>query len=711
VPHQAQELLELARLYNIQASYHDVSGRLVEAAPESLLAALAALNAPVESMGDVGEALAARREELAQRLLEPVVVAWEGRPPAIELRLRPGEDTLACHLDLEGGERRAWTVEAASLPAAEGGAVRRLVLSEPLALGYHRLTVRAGGRTAAAQILAAPERAFGAMGGERGEGGGIGGMGGIGGRGERQWGLFAPLYAFHTARSWGAGDLTDLETLAAWTAELGGGVVATLPLLAAFLDEPCEPSPYAPASRLFWNELYLDLERLPEAAASGAARRLLDAPEIHAEIAALRAAPLVDYPRLAILKRRVMEEMAAWFWSHATPRRDELEGYLGAHPELATYAAFRAVGDRRGEPWQAWPERLRDGTLAPADYDDEDFRYHLWAQWAAARQMLAAAGEARRRGPGLYLDLPVGVHGGAYDVWRRRDLFAEGAAAGAPPDAFFTQGQNWGFPPLQPERLRERGYDYWIACLRHHLEQAEMLRIDHVMQLHRLFWIPRGLPASQGVYVRYPSEELYAVLALESHRHRAVIVGENLGTVPPEVNEAMERHGVLGMYVLQYELAPGGGGLQREPPARSVASLNTHDMPTFRGFWRGRDVADLQALGFFDAAQAHEEGMRRQRQREQLEAMVPEELRAPGDPYPAVLRTRLEHLAASAARLVLVNLEDLLGEEEPQNVPGTHAERPNWRRKARLSFEELARRPDVVWMLRRVDELRRGGKG
>jgi 4-alpha-glucanotransferase len=572
--------------------------------------------------------------------------------------------------------------------------VRRLSIAEPLALGYHRLTVKAGNRTASTQILAAPRRVFGE-----------------GGAGTRLWGVFLPLYALRTARGWGAGDLTDLEALAAWTAEMGGGIVGTLPMLATFLDEPCEPSPYAPASRLFWNELYLDPERLPEAAQSAAARRLLDSPEIHAEIAALSAAPLVDYPRLATLKRRVLEEMASWFFSHPTSRQDELEGFLAAHPELATYAAFRAVGDRRGEPWQAWPERLRDGTLAHADYDDEDFRYHLWVQWASEQQMRAMAGEARRRGPGLYLDLPLGVHGSAYDVWRWRDLFAEGTAAGAPPDAFFTKGQNWGFPPLQPERLRERGYDYLIACLRHHLEHAGLLRIDHVMQLHRLFWIPGGMQASSGVYVRYPDEELYAVLALESHRHRTVLVGENLGTVPPEVNAAMQRHGVLGMYVTQYELAPGGGGLQREPPADSVASLNTHDMPTFRGFWQGRDVADLQALGFLDAAQAHEEGERRRRQREQMTAALPADLARPGDPYSAVLGVRLEHLAASAAPVVLINLEDLLGEEEPQNVPGTQAERPNWRRKARLTLEELVRRPEVVSMLRRVDGLRRGGKG
>ncbi|MBV8201849.1 MAG: 4-alpha-glucanotransferase, partial [Acidobacteria bacterium] len=261
--------------------------------------------------------------------------------------------------------------------------------------------------------------------------------------------------------------------------------------------------------------------------------------------------------------------------------------------------------------------------------------------------------------------------------------------------------------------LRERGYDYLIASLRHHLRHAAVLRLDHVMQLHRLFWVPRGLGPAGGVYVRYPHEELYAVLSLESHRHGAMIVGENLGTVPPEVDESMARHGVAGMYVLQYELAPGGGGLHREPPASSVAGLNTHDMPTFRGFWEGRDVDDLQALGFFDDGQAGEERRRRAAQRQLLAgsalACQPGAWDGHSDPFPLVLRAWLQYLAASPARMVLVNLEDLWQETEPQNVPGTREDqRPNWRRKARLTFEEMTRRPEVVAMLERIDQLRRG---
>ncbi|HVT59696.1 MAG TPA: 4-alpha-glucanotransferase [Thermoanaerobaculia bacterium] len=694
-----ETLRALAHLYGVQTSYHDAWGRLVEAGEEPLLAVLAALGSPLSEMAEVGEALAFRRDELAARLVPPALVAWDGRLSGVPLRVAPGEErgVLACHLDLEAGERRAWTCEVESLAAADHGD-RWLALPDDLPPGYHTLHLKLGGRAAEARVIAAPARFYL-------------------GDGRPRWGVFLPLYALRTARGWGAGDLTDLEALAGWTAALGGGAVATLPLLASFLDAPAEPSPYAPASRLFWNELYLDPQRLPEAALCPAARRLLESPEIDGERRALAAQPLVDYPRLAILKRRLLEEMALWFWSQTGPRRAELEAFLAARPELASFAAFRAVGDRRGESWQGWPERLRLGTLAPADYDEEDYRYHLWVQWAAESQMQEVAGAARRQGAALALDLPLGVHASSFDVWRERDLFADGVAAGAPPDLFFTQGQNWGFPPLQPERLRERGYDHLIACLRHHLAHAGMLRIDHVMQLHRLFWVPQGMAAGDGVYVRYPAEELYAVLALESHRHRAMIVGENLGTVPPEVGEAMARHQMLGMYVVQYELAPaeaGPGALQRPPPALSVASLNTHDMPTFRGFWEGRDIEELRRLGFFDAAQAQAERDRRAAQRERLAAALPPRLRAAaergGDRRQAVLEALLEELAAGPAHLLLINLEDLWGESEPQNVPGTQQERPNWRRKARLTLEELAAHPDLIALLRRIDDLRRKGR-
>jgi 4-alpha-glucanotransferase len=268
-------------------------------------------------------------------------------------------------------------------PPAEGSPHpgRRLALPEPLPLGYHQLTVELGGRTAESLVISAPSRCF---------------TGGKAGDGKPLWGVFLPLYALRTSRSWGAGDFSDLETLAEWTAGLGGGVVGTQPLLATFLDEPFEPSPYAPASRLFWNELYIDPRRLPEMEDCPAARRLIESPDFQREVEALRAAPRVDYARLMALKRRVLEELAQRFFSRPGDRLAEFESFVADKPGLENYAAFRAVGDRRGESWQSWPGRLREGTLAPADYDEEDRRYYLWTQWAADQQLSSLAKEARR---------------------------------------------------------------------------------------------------------------------------------------------------------------------------------------------------------------------------------------------------------------------------------------------------------------------------
>ena len=251
---------------------------------------------------------------------------------------------------------------------------------------------------------------------------------------------------------------------------------------------------------------------------------------------------------------------------------------------MEDYARFRAAGERQHAPWPAWPAPLRDGVIKEGDYDEEAMRYHLYVQWLAHQQLQSLSQKAREKGVRLYFDLPLGVHPDGYDVWREPNLFVLGASAGAPPDAFFAKGQDWGLPPLHPERLREQGYRYYIACVRHLLQMAGILRIDHVMGFHRLFFVPRGMKANQGVYVRYRAEEFYALLALEAHHHQAIIVGEDLGTVPPEVRPAMERHGLHRTYVAQFSLTPDARQALLPPSSNMVASLNTHDTPTFAGF-------------------------------------------------------------------------------------------------------------------------------
>jgi 4-alpha-glucanotransferase len=327
--------------------------------------------------------------------------------------------------------------------------------------------------------------------------------------------------------------------------------------------------------------------------------------------------------------------------------------------------------------------------------------YHAYVQWLAEEQMSRVAKRARHNGVGLYLDLPLGVHQDGYDVWRQQECFALDAAGGAPPDPVFTKGQDWGFAPLHPSRLREHHHRYFIEVLRHHLRHARMLRIDHVMGLHRLYWVPRGLPATHGAYVSYPSEELHAILNLESHRHEAVIIGENLGTVPPAVNTAMKRHGMRPMYVVQYELRPRKDRPLGAVPSGALASINTHDMPPWKAFWDGLDIEDRIDLGLLDDEQAREERKVRHRLRKALVAFLRKgSTEGPREADAAsVLRACLRRLGRSAAGSLLVTLEDLWLETEPQNTPGTSTERINWRRRIRHSLEALRRLPDVPAVL------------
>ncbi|MFQ5892799.1 MAG: 4-alpha-glucanotransferase, partial [Nitrospinota bacterium] len=672
-------LHQLARLYGMQTAYYDVESRCRQASPEALLLVLQALGAPVETFHDVHGALRERRQALWERSVEPVAIAWDGDPLSMTLRLPSGaaDATIPCLLEVETGAARRWSCDLQAqspdhVAEVEGTryVVKGLTLPGNIPWGYHRLTLEIQGRLFESMIIAAPRKAYG-------------------GRGEdKTWGAFLPLYALHSQDSWGGGDFSDLGAFMEWVANQGGGVVATLPLLASFLDEPYDPSPYTPASRLFWNEFYIDVTRVPDLEKCPAAQSLLGSGDTRKELEGLRSAALVDYRRQMGVKRKVLEAMARSFFSEPIDRHPSFRRFVETHGPVEDYACFRAVGDRQGTPWPAWPHPLREGVLRPADYDEEARGYYLYTQWLAHEQICALANRARNGTPGLYLDFPLGVHPYGYDVWRERELFASGIAVGAPPDTFFTEGQTWDFPPLHPEQSRAQHYRYVIASLDHHLRAAGILRIDHVMGLHRLFWIPRGMGPAEGVYVRYPAEELYAIVSLASHRHKAWIIGENLGTVPYYVNPTMARHNIHRMYVLQYELTADRSRPLRAIHADSVASLNTHDMPPFAAFWQGLDIEDREAMGLLDEVGVRRERKRRESIKRALVGFLKRQghLRGPAT-MQAVLRACLAHLSASPARVVLVNVEDLWQETEAQNVPGTGEERPNWRRKAAYGLE------------------------
>ena len=686
---QLRALHQLAHLSGVQTEYYDVTGHLCQASPEILVKLLQLLGLDLPDF----DAAPRLRDELldlrSKRMLEPVSVAWQGKTSAVTCTFPTGTSAAHCNCRLvfENGQEHDWQVPLADCEQLPGefdvaGVARfRIRLPDGLPAGYHHLQVGCGAETARTFVISSPVKAFG---------------GRVDLFPRREWGLFVPLYSIHSQNSWGAGDFGDLQRMLRWNQSVGGQLVGTLPFLAAFLDEPFDPSPYSPASRLFWNEMYLDISAIPELVHCPAARELIASSGFQQQLAELRSSRLVDYPRLMKLKRQVLELLSECLFQSGTSRRAELETYLQQHPRLADYAAFRATGDRQRSSWWCWPEPLRSGTLDESQYDPRDLRYHLYVQWLAEAQLRAVQEVAATTGPGLYLDLPLGVSSDSYDVWRERSCFVVNASVGSPPDPFFPKGQNWGFPPLHPECLRQNEYRYLIDYLRHHMQHAGVLRIDHMMGLSRQFWIPHGMTAREGAYVRYPADELYAIYCLESHRAETLLVGEDLGTVPPEVPEAMRRHHVRRMYVMQYE-AKADPPLLPDVFPGAAASLNTHDMPTFAAFWQGADIEDRLRLHILEESGA----VQARQERDQLRQALLTELRNKGRLEPdeadcaAVYRACLRHLAAGDADIMLINLEDLWGEVSPQNVPGTSHERPNWRQKLRYSLEELGQQPQI----------------
>ena len=617
-------LRQLAQVYGVEAAYEDGLGQQSEPTPETLIAVLGALGVQIDSPDDAPAALREHSEAMMARAVEPIVVAWEGVADLDFRGSTPSSRPIDCSIVLEDGTTREWRIDGA-------GAERPVGVVQALPYGYHRLTIDDGKANRESLIISAPRKAYSPPGAERG------------------WGVFAPLYAIHSSESWGIGDFADLRKLLDWTSTLGGTTVATLPLLAAFTGGIAGISPYSPASRLFWNELYIDVSAVPELTRSAAAREIVASPGFQTELEALRSSSIVDYEGVAALKRRVLQPLSASIREDRSARGDAFRSFAAENPRVAPYARFRAACERHRSGWRGWPERQRDGVIAETDIDPAAYIYHAYVQWIVGEQIRALSNEAKENGNQIYLDMPLGVHADSYDTWSERASFADGVTAGAPPDVVFTSGQNWGFPPSHPEGARGSDYSYLIASLRHVMRHASVLRIDHIAGLHRLFWIPAGMDSSEGAYVHYPADELYALLTLESHRHRTMLVGEDLGNIPDYVRPAMADHGVLRSYVLEYELA--GGELPFKPGVGAVASVNTHDMEPFAGFWldansaRGRSVL--------------------------IERLADEGL-VEGD----VNLAEAQHaantwLASSEAPTVLISVEDLWHETERQNVPGT----------------------------------------
>jgi (1->4)-alpha-D-glucan 1-alpha-D-glucosylmutase len=630
---------------------------------------------PEATLRALAERLGGRQ---AQGILPPVVVH------------RTGHGDIVVPIRSQHGSLR-WTLagKAGSVPTgAVDPAAGRIVISGTLAPGRYTLRLHDGDTIAAScPLIVAPARAF---------------LPALLRDGGRLWGLATQLFALRSPRNWGIGDFTDLGDLAERAAASGAATIGLTPLHALFPDQADRCSPYSPNSRCFLNVLYIDPEAMPEFETCDAVQSLRTQSSFAAELERLRSEPLVDYPGVAACKTRIFELLYAHFRSRHLALEDEYAAQFrsfqeGGGKRLRQFAVFEALRAQLPGSWRAWPEPYRNpenaevGAFAARSADRVTFFEYL--QWHAQRQLLRCQERARAAGMpiGIYLDIAVGVDRDSAEAWWSQDYLVDGWSIGAPPDNWNLKGQSWGTPPPNPARMRETGYAALRECLAANMRAAGAVRIDHILGFMRLFWVPEAADAAAGAYVRYPLEDLLAIVSLESQAHRCLVIGEDLGTVPDGLREALLDAGILTYRLLYFEQE--GDGAFRKPedwPRQALAAPSTHDLPTLPAFWQGADLDLRSRLDLYPTdAIADAERRRRLADREHLlAALAAEDL--PVDPSgSAPIESIYRFLARTPSHLLMVQPEDLAGVVDPLNVPGTTREYPNWRRKLPIDVAGL----------------------
>jgi 4-alpha-glucanotransferase len=482
----------------------------------------------------------------------------------------------------------------------------------------------------------------------------------------RTWGWAAQLYAARSRESWGIGDLADLRRLGRWARQVtGAGVVMINPITAATPVRPIEPSPYYPSSRRFRNPLFLRIEEVPGMEALGA-----DLVPLAQAGRALNQNRRIDREAIFMLKMDALERI----FDHFTGD-ERFDRYWRQQGEALTqFAAYCALSERHGKDWRRWPSEYRrpeSGEVARFVTEEaRRVRFHAWLQWLVDEQLATAAREIA-----IINDLPIGLDVAGADAWCWQDLLARDVSVGAPPDEFAVTGQDWGLTPFIPHRLRATGYEPFRQTIRAMLRHAGGLRIDHVMGLFRLFWIPRALGAAQGTYVRSRADELLAIVAVESQRAQAFIVGEDLGNVEAGVREELAAQRMLSYRLMYFEPAH-----PREFPELALSGVTTHDLATIAGLWTGGDVASAREAGI----ETNEPGMRSLRDKIAREAEIPADAR----PEAAIEKTYAA-LARAPSRVILATLDDAVAVLERPNMPGTVSQWPNWSLALPLPLEEI----------------------
>lgn len=689
----ASPLDRLAAAYGIAAHYENAARETVAIAPDTKRRLLVAMGVDPD---DAETHLGAIEDAEWGRGLPPVIVDRSGGADvAVEVTLPAGVGRIAWKVTLEAGGEVEGEADLADAPvvarreAEDMPFERRRIRLGSLPLGYHTLALNEPG--ALCPLIVAPEACWlpETMTG-----------------GRRTFGIALQLPLLRSARNWGIGDFSDLRRFTVAAGRAGADVIGLNPLHALFLDDPEAASPYSPASRLLLNPLFIAVD---EVWGWNRARDLMGDVALVRQLEDARRADLVDYTAVAALKLHALKALYAVHRRSDAPDRaaafdrfveSRTDGFRHACLFLALRDHF-AHADPPRPDWRTWPEDVRsplaEGALRFAAEKPDAVGFQLFLQWIADEQLGEAARAAAAAGMavGLYRDLAVGADPAGAETFANPAAVIRGVSVGAPPDLFMPRGQNWGLPPFNPRALRAEGYASFVELLRANMRHAGGLRIDHVMGLMHLWCVPDGCTADLGGYLDYPLDDMLGVLALESHRNRCLVVGEDLGTVPEGFRETMEAANVLSYRVLFFEQDFDTGAFVAPDayPEKALAVAGSHDLATLRGWFEGRDNTVKAALGLFPTDEdAAAQVDRRLRDRDFLMAVLAERGHLPeeGDPTAEDFAAAAHaFLAETRSALAMIQIDDLTGETDQVNVPATVTENPNWRRKYRMGIEEI----------------------
>ncbi len=700
-------LRKLAARVGIVESYVDQSGGSVRyTSDHTRERLLAAMGHDASTEEAAARSLRALDRTRRKTLIQPVRVVrprskWLSHVHVRVPRMDAEEVRWTLVLRTEEGQEQRWH------GGTHGGGSHRILLTLPVVppLGYHELHVffEANGVThqASQRLIVVPERC--ALPEAR-----------LTGR--RGFGLTTNLYTVRSESNWGAGDIGDLRTLATWLGHHGGAFVGMNPLH-ALRNSGYDVSPYSPITRLFRNPLYLRIEDIPELAHNEQARSHIATAQVQDALADLRRLPFVQYERVMALREPVLSALHETFTelhlANDTPRASAYRAYVTREdPQLTQFATYMAISEQEGPDARVWPEPLRhsgsDAVEQVRAECAERVDYHRWLQFELDRQIGLASLDATKAGlaVGIYTDLAVGSAPSGSDVWANPKLFLHCASIGAPPDMYSDEGQNWGLPAIDPNELRRTGYDYWTSSLRAGFLLAGALRIDLALGLFRMFWVPAGDSARSGAYFRSFTRELFGILALESVRHNALVVGEDLGTVPPEVPHVLGQWGVLSSKVQVFERDFHTGrycGLERYQ-RMALATVNTHDLPPLVGWAEARDIAIRSEVGDL-ADLASSAAMHSVRDHERaalivslIEAgLLPQDEQFDADQLIAAVHSFIRR---TPSVLVGLSLDDLALESAPVNIPGVWQDKyPSWSRRMRETLEVILPDPRTVLRL------------